>query len=218
MEPMDPADLRISDADREKVADLLRQAAGDGRIDLDELDERLEKAYAARTYRDLVPITLDLPGHAARPAVPDVRRSASPATRRTPPGVPATHGVSFSMMSETKRSGTWDIGEQHTAVAVMGSTVIDLRQARFPAGEVVITATAVMGSIEVVVDEHTAVRVTGVGIMGTFSEGRASVEADLGDSSPVVRINGVALMGSVEVHRREAPDAVGGSKPKHLGH
>ena len=42
---------------------MLRQAAGDGRIDLAELDERLEATYAAKTYGELVPITVDLPVH-----------------------------------------------------------------------------------------------------------------------------------------------------------
>ena len=53
--------MRISDADRNKVAEVLREAAGDGRIDFDELDERLEATYAAKTYAELVPITHDLP-------------------------------------------------------------------------------------------------------------------------------------------------------------
>ncbi len=43
------------------MAEELRTAAGEGRIDLEELDERLEATYAARTYADLVPITIDLP-------------------------------------------------------------------------------------------------------------------------------------------------------------
>src|SRR5688500_12941466 len=59
--PGDPAHLRVSDEDRHKVAEILREAAGEGRIDLDELDERLGAAYAAKTYADLVPITVDLP-------------------------------------------------------------------------------------------------------------------------------------------------------------
>src|SRR3712207_5042198 len=65
----DPAQLRISDAERHQVAEILRQAAGEGRLDLEELDERLEATYAARTYADLVPITLDLPSHPHRPPV-----------------------------------------------------------------------------------------------------------------------------------------------------
>ncbi|MCW2760664.1 MAG: hypothetical protein JWR85_865 [Marmoricola sp.] len=53
--------LRVSDADRHRVAELLREAAGEGRLDIEELDERLEAAYAAKTSADLVPITADLP-------------------------------------------------------------------------------------------------------------------------------------------------------------
>jgi hypothetical protein len=60
MSEQDPAQLRISDAERHQVAELLREAAGDGRIDLSELDERLEATYNAKTYADLVPITADL--------------------------------------------------------------------------------------------------------------------------------------------------------------
>src|SRR5262245_20390125 len=61
MSEQDPSQLRISDDDRHQVADLLREAAGEGRIDFEELDERLEATYAAKTYADLVPITVDLP-------------------------------------------------------------------------------------------------------------------------------------------------------------
>jgi len=57
----DVASMRVSDADRHDVAEVLRQAAGEGRLDLAELDERLEATYAAKTYADLVPITADLP-------------------------------------------------------------------------------------------------------------------------------------------------------------
>ena len=48
-QPADRRQLRVSDADREQAAEVLRQAAGDGRITFDELDQRLEAAYGART-------------------------------------------------------------------------------------------------------------------------------------------------------------------------
>ena len=47
------ARLRAGDADREAVADRLRVAAGEGRISLAELDERVERAYSARTFSEL---------------------------------------------------------------------------------------------------------------------------------------------------------------------
>jgi class 3 adenylate cyclase len=65
-------DLRVSDADRERVADLLRGHYGAGRLSDDELDERIEAAYAARTGSDLAALTADLP--ADRPATAHRRR------------------------------------------------------------------------------------------------------------------------------------------------
>jgi hypothetical protein len=56
-----PHDVRASDAEREKVATALRDHAGDGRLDPEELDKRLDQAYAARTRGDLVPLLADLP-------------------------------------------------------------------------------------------------------------------------------------------------------------
>mgnify|MGYP001233757559 CR=1 FL=1 len=76
----DPAQMRVSDADREKVADVLRTAAGEGRLDFDELDDRLEATFKARTYADLVPITADLPAHV----------EAGVPTLRPTPQVPST--------------------------------------------------------------------------------------------------------------------------------
>src|SRR3954469_15559705 len=55
--PRDASQLRISDDDRHSVAEMLRQAAGEGRLDITELQERLEATYQAKTYGDLVPIT-----------------------------------------------------------------------------------------------------------------------------------------------------------------
>lgn len=64
----DPSRMRVSDADRHKVAEVLREAAGEGRLDMAELDERLDATYAAKVYDDLLPIVADLPG--AGSAVP----------------------------------------------------------------------------------------------------------------------------------------------------
>jgi hypothetical protein len=54
-------ELRASDADREHTADRLRQALSEGRLDLHEYDERLQRAYAAKTYGDLKGVVADLP-------------------------------------------------------------------------------------------------------------------------------------------------------------
>jgi hypothetical protein len=61
-EPQDPLQQRVSHEDRDQTAEALRIAAGDGRLSLEELDERLEACFAARTYADLGRLVADLPG------------------------------------------------------------------------------------------------------------------------------------------------------------
>ena len=63
--PDDPPDLRASHADRDRVVDALRIAAGDGRLSAEELDTRLESALSARTLGELAGLTADLPIAAA---------------------------------------------------------------------------------------------------------------------------------------------------------
>jgi len=70
--------LRAGDSDREAVAATLGRALSDGRLTVDEYEERLAKVYAARTYADLDPLTADLP-RGGRPA---------PAPKPTAPAVP----------------------------------------------------------------------------------------------------------------------------------
>jgi hypothetical protein len=199
MDRPDPSQLRISDADRHKVADLLRDAAGEGRLDLDELEERLEATYAARTYADLVPITIDLPAHPqqgpATPAVPP--RESLPAT--------ATYENSVSIMGDCTRKGAWLVPARHNAFALMGAVTLDLREASFAARETTIYANAVMAGIDIYVDSRTHVVVEGIGIMGAFDQGRDKVPAEVTPDSPVVRVKGVALMAGVTVTRKGPP-------------
>jgi len=70
--------LRASDAEREHHAELLREHAAQGRLTVDELEERLDRVYAARTVGELTPIVGDLPAP-RRPQPPQQRR-----TRRRP--------------------------------------------------------------------------------------------------------------------------------------
>jgi Domain of unknown function (DUF1707) len=58
----DLPDLRASHEDRDRVVDVLRVAAGDGRLSAEELDARLESALSARTLGELAGLTADLPG------------------------------------------------------------------------------------------------------------------------------------------------------------
>jgi hypothetical protein len=202
MDEQDPSQLRISDSDRHRVAEVLREAAGDGRIDLEELDERLEATYAARTYADLVPITVDLPTQATS-GLPVHPTAATP----TPPVVSDGHTAErhLAILGGLERKGVWTVPAQLTVNCFMGGADLDLRQAQFAAREVVLVVNAVMGGADIKVNPHTHVVMEGTGIMGGYSGPSDSSPPELDADSPTVRIRGFALMGGVSVSRRPAP-------------
>ncbi|SCL19892.1 protein of unknown function [Micromonospora nigra] len=84
-------DARAADADREATAERLRVALEEGRLDFHEYDERLGRAYAARTYGDLAVLVVDLPA----PASADSSRLAVP-DDAVPDGVTPTYGRSVT--------------------------------------------------------------------------------------------------------------------------
>ncbi|MDP3890505.1 LiaF domain-containing protein, partial [Nocardioides sp.] len=99
----------------------------------------------------------------------------------------------------------WEIGATHTAFTLMGGVDLDLRQAHFTSPEVVITANAVMGGVDIIVNQWTRISVEGVGIMGDFSQSKDKVAAEIQPNSPLVRVKGIALMGAVNVQRKPMP-------------
>ena len=72
---------RAGDADRERVAALLRDAHAEGRIDVDELTQRLDATYRAKTFGELAVLTADLPTPRGR--------SRPPGTLPVPPATPS---------------------------------------------------------------------------------------------------------------------------------
>jgi hypothetical protein len=211
MNEHDPSRLRISDSDRHKVAEVLREAAGEGRIDFEELDERLEATYAARTYADLVPITLDLPVQPA--AGLPVQPAAAGATRSPVVSGGPAEERHLAILGGVDRKGVWTMPAHMTVTCFMGGADLDLRLAQFAAREVVLTINAVMGGADIKVNPHTHVVMEGTGIMGGFSGPSDKTPAELDANSPVLRIRGFALMGGVSVSRRPAP---GSGPPRRL--
>lgn len=84
LDDMSREGMRAADADRQLVADQLKAALDEGRLDLSEYDERLQGAYAAKTYGDLDRLLTDLPNAApvvpASPVAPVPAASGPPAT------------------------------------------------------------------------------------------------------------------------------------------
>ncbi len=191
--------MRISDADREQVAQVLHAAMSEGRITINELEERLTIVYAAKTVGDLKPVTADLP---------QTRSTIQPATSRAL-GLPDDRigghpgsGASIAVMSGASRKGSWVVPPQHNSFAFWGGADIDLRHARFAEKNTTITAVAIMGGIDIIVPDDINVDVTGIGFMGAFElEDRAGTPA-APPTAPTVKITGLAFWGAVTVVRK----------------
>jgi hypothetical protein len=198
----DPRHLRASDADRERIANVLREAAGDGRLTMAELDERLDAVYAAKTYAELEPITHDLPATGA-----EYGPASTPATTMDPArfGAPSTSAGAVAILGGFSRKGNWVVPKHFNAFMLLGGGEIDLREARFEEREVSIHIVAILGGCEVIVPEDATVRVTGVGILGAFEH------SDSGGGSPdgpIITIDGLALLGGVDVKRKPTQQAM----------
>ncbi|WP_328496087.1 DUF1707 domain-containing protein [Streptomyces sp. NBC_00414] len=200
-------ELRASDADREQVAEVLRDALAEGRLDMAEFEERLEETYKARTYGELEPITRDLPASgvsAPAPAVSMLKRSAGAVdTGDWSSRIVGGEGSSrwgVAIMSGFERRGHWTVPKRFNGFAFWGGGVIDLREANFADGEVVVNCVAVMGGLNVMVPPGVEVVVRGIGVMGGFDHSQEGVPGDRG--APRVVVTGFAFWGGVGVERR----------------
>ncbi len=196
-------ELRASDADREQVAEILRDALAEGRLDMEEFEERLDATYKARTYGDLAPITRDLPvGAVAVPKVDMVKRPGAAVgswSERIVGGEgSSTWGV--AVLSGFQRKGRWTVPRRFNCFAFWGGGEIDLREANFADGVVEINCVAIMGGVEVVVPPGVEVEVRGIGIMGGFDHREDGAPGDPG--APRVIVTGFAFWGGVGVERK----------------
>ncbi|MFH8409473.1 DUF1707 domain-containing protein [Streptomyces sp. NPDC018019] len=192
-------DLRASDADRDQVAEILREALAEGRLAMEEFDERLTAAYQARTVGALRPLVADLPQtYDGRAGVAPAAPSGAPSWRERIGGEPSSRGA-FAFWSGFSRKGRWTVPRVFTAGVFQAGGEIDLRDANFEAGEVTVRCFALMGGIDVVVPPGVEVQVTGWGFMGGFDNG----DGELGDpGAPRVKITGFAMMAGVGVRRK----------------
>ncbi|MFD9462561.1 DUF1707 domain-containing protein [Streptomyces sp. NPDC060027] len=194
-------ELRASDADRERVAEQLRDALAEGRLDMEEFEERLEATYTARTYGELTPITRDLPGTAASAPISMVKKpvdDGSWAARIVGGEGSSSWGV--AILSGFERKGRWTVPKRFNSFAFMGGGELDLREANFADREVVVNCVAVMGGMNVIVPPGVEVVVRGIGIMGGFDHRESDQAGEPG--APRVIVTGFAFWGGVGVERK----------------
>ena len=203
-QPPDDKAMRASDADREQVAEVLRAAAGDGRLTLAELQDRLEALYAARTYGELEPVVSDLPVSTLPSAKRLAPPQASPVTARPASpdrvGGKPTTWVAKAVFGGIARRGQWVVPSELRVKAVFGGAELDLREARLETDDVVMHVKAVFGGVSIILPDDVIAVVEGTGMFGGFDDQAATRQPPPG--SPVVRITGKAVFGGVSVQRK----------------
>ena len=175
-------DVRSSDAEREATLVRLRDAAGEGRLTLEELAQRIEAADAARTRGDLARLVADLPA-TARPAQP-VR--------------PRLYGI----LGGDTLSGRVHLGAELRVINVMGGADVDLTDAVLTEGEVTIRVFSLWGGSNIVVPDGVHVDYRGRGLLGWDEVDQPDAERTPPPGAPVVRIRSVSIMGGTDVKRR----------------
>ncbi|MET0520816.1 MAG: DUF1707 domain-containing protein [Jiangellaceae bacterium] len=191
-----PRDLRCSDADRDRVAEALRQAAGDGRLTLSELEERLDAAFRARTYGELEPITADLPqGPYPVPGLSAPTTVSGPAQAGA--RLPAIRFERvMTVLGDEQRSGRWEVPTRLDVTCLLGDVKLDFTEAIVRHREVVVQVAAILGSVTLIVPDGIDVRLDlSATILGEGKQRTGTVTP----GGPVYWVRGFVILGEVTV-------------------
>lgn len=182
-----PSDLRASDADRERVVAVLAEAAGDGRLTLEEHSERVQRAYRARTLGELAGLTTDLVPPGAQPLQLDDSRTVT------------------AFFTTVRREGRWVMPDRLSVTVVGGQVVLDLREALLQGTYTIVHATLVGGSLNILAPEGVSVRVTASRYSSRMGDdlnprpgaaGRPAAQW----GSPLIEVRAFTVAGHVRVH------------------
>jgi hypothetical protein len=192
-EPAEPGprpEMRASDADRDRVIDVLRAALGEGRLTPDEFEERMQAVLSARTFGELAPFTADLP------AAPGFSPSA-PAAAAAPPEEEiriAQRGGSVS------RTGHWAVPRRIDLRPSWCDVTLDFTEADIRHDTLLIDMKMRGGTLRMVAGPGVVVDAEGLTVRYTDVEMRPSAEPG---AKVVLRVELVGRMryGRIEVQR-----------------
>lgn len=180
--PIDPRELRVSDAEREHVVEVLQKAIGHGLLSLEEFTERTDTALAAKTRGELNAVLVDLPG--VTHTDPDSPVREKPVELR-------------ANMSTLKRDGAWVVPRELIIRNRLGSTELDFTEAVINHDEVRITLQCGGGSVKVLLPEKGSANTDEVRV----TAGSVKNKAGDGGSRPRFVLTGSVTAGSLEVRR-----------------
>ncbi|MCC2594245.1 DUF1707 domain-containing protein [Tessaracoccus sp. OS52] len=199
------SNLRCADEDRELVARVLNNAYADGRLTFEEHDERISKAYNAKTFGELDGLTEDLiPGGAQpAPSLPEPPRSplqpqhyGSPSPRMSSvPAAPHMFAGGKAILSTYRPDRGLVMPAYAELMAILGDVRIDLIDATFTARETTIKVVAMLGEVRIRIPEGVQVVSNLTQVLSDYKVDGAVPRAD----GVVLRIEGTSFMGEVKV-------------------
>src|SRR5579859_5318060 len=173
------SELRASHDDRDRVVELLRVSAGDGRLTAEELDERLELAMTARTYGELAKLVTDLPA-AGSVAGPPAMRAKDVARIDCRSG-------------DARRDGRWVVPQRLEVKVTSGHVLLDFRDAVITQPELRIDADVRSGHLTLVTKPGIVVDTDDV----VLRSGHVKVRAPWGSDVPeLLRVEVSGKIGS----------------------
>jgi Domain of unknown function (DUF1707) len=184
-EPAQPSQLRASHQDRDQVVEILRVAAGDGRLTAEELDQRLEAALTARTYAELAALTTDLPAAGAAAGV-------APVEPKDVVRIDCGSG-------HASRDGRWVVPRRIEVGVTSGSVKLDFTEAAITQPSVRIDADVRSGHLTLVTKPGIVVDADDVKVRS----GRVKIKEPWGHDVPAtLRIEVVGQVRSGEISAR----------------
>lgn len=178
---------RLDPERRDKVLDLLSSYFTAGRIELEDMERRMEIAARADTAAQL-----DAALEGLRD-VPAVREDAAPAPAAHRPG---ERRRTLAFLAGLQRRGPWRPGPRHTVMALLGGVQLDFRDAELAPGTTDVSLWVMWGGVEIVVPPDLDVEVDGAAIMGGVNE---LSQHPAGATARRLRVRARVLMGGVEV-------------------
>jgi len=187
---------------RQVTIDALCEHFANDVMSVEEFEQRVDKAHSASSSEELKELLRDLPGSGDLPAVVD---------SKTPSPVPDYSVTSAANVKEkefvvavlggSSRKGRWRPARKNFAIAVMGGTELDFREAVMGPGVTDLQVFTICGGVEIIVPPGMNVESHGVALLGGFDHVADSVHRP-DPHAPTLRITGVALMGGVDVRVR----------------
>ncbi|MDS1270032.1 DUF1707 domain-containing protein [Lipingzhangella sp. LS1_29] len=207
----DQGNVRASDADRDQVAERLRDALAEGRLTPEEHGERVDRLYSARTLAELADLTTDLPQTTGSTAA--TGPTGTPGPKLDTPHARELAAQStgqdriVAILSGTDRTGRWLVEPQTQLTVLLGGADLDLREAVLAERQVVIQCAVILGGADLTVPPGIRVVNQVNSVLGGV-EVASELQTPTTDA-PTVRLTGTCLLGGIDVHTTPSAERAG---------